>query len=533
MKIIILSFFAFILSGCEPAQPSIEELTPKSPFHGIHGLGFDNQGHLLAGSVVGGTIYQVDITNGQSRIFMPPPQGQADDIAFAENGDIAWTAFLEGKIYLLTRKGQIKILAENLPGINSIDFAPNGKLYATQVFLGDALYEIDVQGKKPPRKIMEKMGGLNGFEIGRDGKLYGPLWFKGEVVSVDLDKAKIKSLAKGFQIPAAVNFDPRGSQNMLYVVDTKTGAITKLNIRNGKKTKIAQVKPAIDNLAFNHLGELYISNMADNAIIHIDKKTGASKTITSGVLAAAADLALWKDELYIADVFALRKLNIKNGQITEIARMFGDELDYPMHVAVNDRYIATTGWSAGSVQIFDRKSEKSLSLLHGFTTPHDLVIMPNGELIIAEFATGSLLRLSGKKWASKKTIATGFAGPSNLLLSEDSKYLYLIEYIAGRLIRLDLANNQIKIIAQGLHGAEGLCFLPDGRFLLSEGKYKHIIAINDLGEREILAENLPIHALTLGPIPPVIPTGLAVDEKGDIYFSSDQFANIWKIISPH
>ncbi|REN21320.1 hypothetical protein DSI41_00555, partial [Mycobacterium tuberculosis] len=74
----------------------------------------------------------------------------------------------------------MRVLAKDLPGINSLDFdRRNGKLYASQVFLGDALWEIDREGQKPPRLIKKDMGGFNGFEAGPDGMLYGPLWFKG------------------------------------------------------------------------------------------------------------------------------------------------------------------------------------------------------------------------------------------------------------------------------------------------------------------------------------------------------------------
>ncbi len=106
--------------------------------------------------------------------------------------------------------GPVKKLASGLPGINSLAYRKDGRLYATQVFLGDALYEIDVEGVKPPRMITEKMGGLNGFEFGPDDKLYGPLWFKGQVAKVDVDKAELTVVADGFKIPAAVNFRFQG-----------------------------------------------------------------------------------------------------------------------------------------------------------------------------------------------------------------------------------------------------------------------------------------------------------------------------------
>ncbi|HRE03689.1 MAG TPA: hypothetical protein PLV68_20505, partial [Ilumatobacteraceae bacterium] len=64
------------------------------------------------------------------------------------------------------------------------------------------------------------MGGLNGFDFGQDGLLYGPLWFKGEIVAIDVAKAEMTTVARGFRIPAAVNFNSTGT---LYVVDTALG----------------------------------------------------------------------------------------------------------------------------------------------------------------------------------------------------------------------------------------------------------------------------------------------------------------------
>ena len=65
----------------------------------------------------------------------------ADDIAFAPDGTMAWTGFLTGDVYSRKGDGPVKKLASGLPGINSLAFRRDGQLYATQVFLGDALYE--------------------------------------------------------------------------------------------------------------------------------------------------------------------------------------------------------------------------------------------------------------------------------------------------------------------------------------------------------------------------------------------------------
>ena len=62
---------------------------------------------------------------------------------------------------------------------------PFGMMY--EEITASSLIKVDVEGTKPPRKIMEKMGGLNGFEFGPDDRIYGPLWFKGQIVKVDVE----------------------------------------------------------------------------------------------------------------------------------------------------------------------------------------------------------------------------------------------------------------------------------------------------------------------------------------------------------
>jgi len=210
----LISASAFAATYSSP-QP----LVAPSEFKGVHGLAVDQQGRLLAGSVVGSSIYHVNQQSGDTRILVGPDKGQADDIAIGPNGEMAWTGFYLGSV--MSRQNDeaaIKVLAEGLPGINSIAFnQKTGQLYASQVFLSDALWEIDPQGEQAPRLISKDMGGFNGFEVGSDGWLYGPLWFKGVVVKINPANGNIETVADGFGTPAAVNFDSKGN---LYVVDT-------------------------------------------------------------------------------------------------------------------------------------------------------------------------------------------------------------------------------------------------------------------------------------------------------------------------
>src|SRR3954451_10442458 len=309
-------------AGASAQTYEVTKLVPGSAFHGVHGLGIDKSGRLFAGSVAGAALYEVDRTSGTAKIAVASPEGMADDIAFAPDGTMAWTAFLMGDLYARKGDGPVKKLASGLPGINSLAYRKDGRLYATQVFLGDALYEIDVEGAKAPRKIMENMGGLNGFEFGPDDRLYGPLWFKGQVAKVDVDKGELTVVADGFKVPAAVNFDSKGN---LFVVDTALGQLVKVDPKTGDKKVVAQLKAALDNLAIDDKDRIFVSNMADNGIQEVDSETGSAKQVIIGKLALPSGIAVatdgGNDTVHVADVFAYRTVDGATGEVTEKARM--------------------------------------------------------------------------------------------------------------------------------------------------------------------------------------------------------------------
>ena len=75
------------------AQPTseryqLDRLVPPSEFHGVHGLAFDAQGVLYAGSVVGHSIYRVDTATGAVNSLVGAPDGMADDLVFLADGTL-------------------------------------------------------------------------------------------------------------------------------------------------------------------------------------------------------------------------------------------------------------------------------------------------------------------------------------------------------------------------------------------------------------------------------------------------------------
>ncbi|MCP3403398.1 hypothetical protein [Bradyrhizobium sp. CCGB20] len=511
----------------------VTRLVPGSAFHGVHGLGIDKAGHLFAGSVAGAALYEVDIAGGTAKIAIPAPIGMADDIAFAPDGTMAWTGFLTGDLYSRKGDGPIKKLATGLPGINSLAFRKDGRLYATTVFLGDALYEIDVEGVKPPRQIMEKMGGLNGFEFGPDDKLYGPLWFKGQVAKVDVDKAELTVVADGFKVPAAVNFDSRGN---LWVVDTALGQLVRVDPKSGTKAMVAQLKPSLDNLVIDDKDRIYVSNMADNGIQEVDPATGQARQIIIGKLALPGGIGVTsdngKDTIHVADVFAYRTVDGATGEVTEKARMHADgtTLEYPMSATAKGNDVILSSWFTGTVQVIDGKTGATRDMLHGFKAPHDAIVLADRSILVAELGTKSLVRVGGEHGKDRTTLIGGLEGPVGLVGGASGE-VYVTEAFTGVVSKIG-TNGEKTVLAKELKMPEGIAHGSDGKLIVAEVGAKRLIEIEpESGKVTEIAANLPI-GLTGAPggLPSNIPTGVAIGASGVIYFSSDIENAIYKVV---
>ena len=530
----VMAAAALLLSACaiSPSSPTgwaaPEAVVAPSSFSGVHGLAVDQQGRLLAGSVLGNAIWTVDRQTGAASILIGGPEGQADDIAIGPKGEMAWTNYLQGSIrYRENDNAPMKVLASGLPGLNSLDFdRRNGKLYATQVFLGDALYEIDTAGIQPPRLIAKDLGGLNGFEVGPDGMIYGPLWFKRSVVRVDPANGAVSVISASFETPAAANLDGKGN---VWVVDTANGEVAKVALDSGVKTVVATLATALDNLAIAPDGTVYVSNMADNSIQAINPDDGTVRTLTRGKVAVPSGIKIDGNTMWLADVFAYRKVDLSSGEVTDLKRMQSSDLDYPFALGLSSKRVALASWFTGTVQVIDRASGKTEIMLHGFQAPYDALPLEDGGLLVAEIATGSITLASGPSFETRKVVATGLAGPVQMVLGPDGQ-LYVSE-AAGNVQRINLLDGSKTAVVTGLALPEGLAFTPWGSLVVAETAANRLTEIDlSTGKRRSVAEQLPI-GLTGGPgmPPPYVATGVAVGSDGAVYFSADRNNGIYRI----
>lgn len=554
-RIVATAVLAFGMAGSAGAQQAVtpppkeygqQFLVQGSWFHGVHGLAFNKDDQLFAGSVIGQTLYRVQVDSGEVDRVIDPPTGMADDIAFADDGTMAWTAFLIGKVYVRKPNGKTIEVAHGMSGPNSLAFGKDGRLFVSEVFLGDALYEIDIKNVDKPdfkpfargelRRIAEKLGGLNGFEVHKDdGFLYGPLWFKGDIVKVNLETGATDVIASGFKTPAAANIDPQNRDNV-YVVDTGTGGIWSVSLTSKAKKLVASMKPGLDNLAFDSRGRLFVSSMTDNGIYLVDKQTGAWRTIVEGKLAVPADLAVstdgGKDTVHVADVFSYRTVDGANGAVTDVLRVHGETHAYPIGISVGPKNVLLSSWFSNTVEKVDRKTGKLTATLGEFSAPVDAVEFADGTMYVAELASGNLVKVSadGKE---RSIVVKELRGPVAMAHGPGS-LVYITEIAAGAVSQIDVATGARKVVADNLTGPEGIDIGPDGRLYVAEVGQKRVVAIDPAtGAKTVIASNLDIGLAPFpGGPPALVPTGVAVGRTGIVYVSADVRNSLYKLTPP-
>ena len=248
-----------LLSSCSdrpPAEPieseaTVEVLVRGSHFRGTNGIHFGPDGLLYVASVVTPALAAIDPESGEIKTQWGAAEGAKgpDDLAFGPDGSVYWTTSSSATWSAAARRHHHGD-REPGPGVNPITFSDDGRLFVSQCFLGDKLFEIDPAGAKPPRVISDQLGpgcGLNGMDWGPDDKLYGPRWFQGKVARVDVDSGQVETVAEGFGVPAAVKFDSKGR---LHVLDSLRGEIVRVDLDAGTREVVGKVPPSTaDNLA--------------------------------------------------------------------------------------------------------------------------------------------------------------------------------------------------------------------------------------------------------------------------------------------
>ncbi|WNZ64889.1 gluconolaconase [Myxococcus sp. MxC21-1] len=516
-----------------------ETVVAGSHFQGVHGLAVDGRGNLLASNLLGQSVHAVNLSTGAVSTLVGPPLGGADDVALGPDGSIYWTGYFSGQLMRRTPDGKTRVIARNLPGLNSLAFRGDGRFYVTQLGRGDALWEVDPTGRKPPRKVIDAPGYLNGFEFGPDDRLYGPLILKGQIARVDVDTGLIEKVAEGFTVPVAVNFDAR--RENLYVVDAATGELVRVRLPSGAKEVVAKLPTGLDNLAVGPDDQVYVSNMVDNDIRVVNPADGSVRLLVESRLSVPSGIAVVPDDpeetLYVADVYALRRVGGREGLVNQTTRVLSSQLNFPMNVSVTARHVVLSTAYLGShstLQVLDRGTGALLRTIPSPNGAQGVVELEDGTLLVAEAATGRLVRVDTSEPAVTTVLAERLGGPVGLAADTKAKEpgVYVTEVRSGKVTRVRLSDGARRTVATGLKAPEGIALHPDGGLIVAEVGRKRLVRIDAAtGRVTVLASGLRIGLPESEGLPPgYIPTGVAVGASGTLYVTSDIESALYRFV---
>jgi sugar lactone lactonase YvrE len=379
--------------------------------------------------------------------------------------------------------------------------------------------------------ISDQLGpgcGLNGMDWGPDDKLYGPRWFQGKVARVDVDSGKVETAAEGFGVPAAVKFDSKGR---LHVLDSLRGEIVRVDLEGGTREVVGKVPPSTaDNLAFDAADRLFVSSFGDGFIVEVVDPEH-TRTVLAGGVNTPGGLALTSGGgaaapavLYVADFFALRGLDPATGKEVYAAHdIIGfSALGSSMTVATTGDRLITTSWFDNTVKEWDPRTDQVVASWTELKRPVYARAF-QGDVVVSEWDTGSVLRLELAEPEKRTAIATGIATPAGLAAGPDD--LYVADRDAGRVVQIVDGGNvlsPVREVARGLAGPEGIELAEDGSLYVVEAEADRLSRIDlETGETALVADGLALQVAPQGAFPTtMLFNGLAVGADR-IYVTGD------------
>lgn len=472
---------------------AFERLTRPSYLFGANGMRTGPDGRIYVAQVSGSQISALDPESGAIEVISPLGGDIVgpDDLDFGPDGNLYATEVLDGRVAVRAPNGTTRVLRGDLPAANGITFH-QGRLFIDECRFGGRLLELDLGGGTP-RVLLEDIPLPNALEAGPDGKLYFPVMGANEIWRIDPAGGAAEKVAGDLGVPVALKFDRQG-----HIVSPQTGSgdVLRIDPRTGERTKLAALRPGLDNLTF--VGErLFVSHLTDGEIteIHAD---GRTSELLPGGMNGPLDLAVGDDgKLYVSDGNAFYVLPPEGGR-QRLGSLFAP--GYPGNI----RGMAPTGDGSfavattnGQIAIYRPWSGESEVIAEGYDQLYGIAAGKGGVLIAAELGTGRVLKVTR---GGSEALASGLDKPLGIAIAPDGSVL-ASEKGAGRVVRLNGAKAEILI--DGLRDPQGIAVHANRLYVVDAGAQSLIEYDLDGGSSRTIATALPV-----GAPPGVIPKPL-------------------------
>lgn len=526
-----LGLAPLVLAACASAPTErysvlVERLVEGVPLHGIQGLTWGLDDQLYAAAMSSQKVSRIDPATGRVEVLADAPFGESDDVAIGPDGTIVWTAMAEGELRARRADGSMDVIARDLRGLNPVAFSPDGRLFAVVMGQQSRLMEFDVQGRREPRLVSDKIKLLNSFDFGSDGFLYGPFWRSGELVKMNVDTGEQTLLVSGVGEPAAVELDSNGQ---IITVDYHTGDVRRTDPDTGVSRVLVTLDPPLDNLAIGPDDTIYVSDTARSGIYVLSPDGTLQGRLLGGEFSTPGGLATVQrngsEALVVADSTGYRFVDPKTGNVDR--PHFKSSHGTSLALATYGTTMALSDPRMGRVHVIDLETGEPVFDKFGFDVPYGIAVLPSKEIVIAEYGNGTVSIWDGE---SVDVIATGLSGPVAVVV-ESNDSLLVTEHTSGNLVRIDQASGAKTVLFSGLNRPEGLAVMADGRIAIADVGAARLVAVDlAAAELEVLATGLEFGiAAVRAPQVVGVPNGVAVGQDGAIYLNEDGANAVTKV----
>lgn len=459
----------------------LEELTPPSALFVANGLRLGCGGELYVAQAFGSRISALDIETSQARTVYDGegPAFAPDDLAFDSIGNMFVTDVMGGQVCVAGSNGIMEVLRGDLPSANGIT------VYQDRLFIDECrhhgrLIELS-RGGELLDVLAEDLPGPNALAVGPDGHHYFPVIDQNQIWRVPLNGGQPEIFASDLGVPLAVKFTSKGD---LITVQGMTGDVLKFDVRTGARTRLAALRPGLDNLEITPDDRIFVSHFIDAGIAEITADGREIPLSPPGIvgpygLDLADDGTLWASD-GIAIIAMLPGEQCRRvGQIVD-----GEFPGWVNSLAVmgDGRLVVVT--SAGSAVAYDPQTHEMMVLADGLDQPTDVAVGDDGSIYVVEAGSGSLARIAN---GELQRVATDLGRPGGV--ATDGKTCFVSDADGGRVYRVDGGST---ILVEGLVQPEGLTVSGGTLWVLDAGTgrlHAHNLAN---GETRIVASNLPI-----------------------------------------
>ncbi len=547
-------------AGPASAAPSTSYEDPKvlvqgaAIVAGTNGLFFDADNHLYAAAALGRGISILDPETGDIVDSLGEADGVVfpDDVTIGEDGTLYWTDIALGTVFRRPPGGPSEPLFApgTYPSANPLTLSDDGKrLFFAQCYNGptNGIFEVTLA-----TLAVRTIGGnvadcaSNAMDYANEPTTYGiassaealysPRPFEDRVVRVDIATGATTDVTTGWGAPIAVKF---GSDGSLYAGNDgsfadPTGQVVRIDLDNPDKANNREVLATfpfgwIDNIALDKDDRIFVSSYTDGTIVEI-LDDGSLRTVSPGEMSLPMGVAVLDGTLYTSGFASVNGWNLETGAAVSTARaVFGiGPLAAPTGIAVWDDKLVLPSSITGLVMVWD-PTTGTPGTVTNFTAPADAISF-QGELIVSDIGTGTVVRATGADLATREVLATT-ALPTGLAATDDD--LYVADGALGvvlQVVKDGVLLGTPETIASGFTLPEGIAIAAGGNGLLVvDGGAGTLVEVNLVsGKKTTIASGFGFFT----PLPPVAPFGwfnnVAVS-NGDIFVNADLDNVVYKI----